>query len=208
MSRMLKYTNELINEPSLYLQQHAHNPVNWIPWSQKAFEIAKTADKLVLVSIGYSACHWCHVMEHESFENEEVAHYMNEHFICIKVDREEHPDVDEVYMTAVQLMTKQGGWPLNCFTDKDGKPIFGGTYFKKQEWMHVLKSLVKTKEEDPQRIVDFANKLDSAVASSNILVCLPKAYSLLNPYFLAETIQYLTYSFNIVLNTVPMCSIR
>lgn len=196
MSRMPKYTNELINEPSLYLQQHAHNPVNWIPWSKKAFEIAKTEDKLVLVSIGYSACHWCHVMEHESFENEEVAHYMNEHFICIKVDREEHPDVDEVYMTAVQLMTKQGGWPLNCFTDKDGKPIFGGTYFKNQEWMHVLKSLVKTKEEDPQRIVDFANKLDSAVAASNSLISLPKAKSRLNPELVAETIQYLSKSFD------------
>ena len=193
---MPKYTNELINEPSLYLQQHAHNPVNWIPWSKKAFEMANAQDKLVLVSIGYSACHWCHVMEHESFENEEVANFMNEHFICIKVDREEHPDVDEVYMTAVQLMTKQGGWPLNCFTDKDGKPIFGGTYFKKEEWLHVLKSLVKTKEEDPQRIIDFAKKLDSAVASSNSLISLPKSKSRLNPELVSETVQHISKSFD------------
>ena len=102
---MEQYTNELIHESSLYLQQHAHNPVNWVPWSKEAFDRAEKEQKLVLVSIGYSACHWCHVMEHECFEDEEVAALMNKHFVCIKVDREERPDVDQVYMTAVQLMT-------------------------------------------------------------------------------------------------------
>ena len=108
---MEQYTNELIHESSLYLQQHAHNPVNWVPWSKEAFDRAEKEQKLVLVSIGYSACHWCHVMEHECFEDEEVAALMNKHFVCIKVDREERPDVDQVYMTAVQLMTQRGGWP-------------------------------------------------------------------------------------------------
>jgi len=130
--------NALIHESSLYLQQHAHNPVDWKPWSQQAFEQAKQENKLVLVSIGYSACHWCHVMEHECFENEELAAYMNQHFVCLKVDREERPDIDQIYMTAVQLMTQRGGWPLNCFTLPDGRPIYGGTYFPKDQWMNVL----------------------------------------------------------------------
>ena len=129
---MEKHTNALIGETSPYLLQHAHNPVNWVSWSEEAFERAKSENKLVLVSIGYSACHWCHVMEHESFENEEVAALMNQFFVCIKVDREERPDVDQVYMTAVQLMTQRGGWPLNCFTLPDGRPIYGGTYFQRQ----------------------------------------------------------------------------
>jgi len=105
-----------MQESSPYLLQHADNPVDWVPWSEAAFERARQENKLVLVSIGYSSCHWCHVMEHECFEDEEVAALMNQHFINIKVDREERPDVDQVYMTAVQLMTQSGGWPLNCFT--------------------------------------------------------------------------------------------
>ena len=121
---MEQYTNDLIHESSLYLQQHAHNPVNWVPWSKEAFEKAEKEQKLVLVSVGYSACHWCHVMEHECFEDEEVAALMNKHFVCIKVDREERPDVDQVYMTAVQLMTQRGGWPLNCFTWKSLRKTF------------------------------------------------------------------------------------
>ena len=106
--------NRLSKETSPYLLQHANNPVDWYPWGNEALSRAKEENKLILVSVGYSACHWCHVMEHESFEDSEVAKIMNEHFICIKVDREERPDVDQVYMTAVQLMTGQGGWPLNC----------------------------------------------------------------------------------------------
>jgi uncharacterized protein YyaL (SSP411 family) len=121
--------NRLMNEQSPYLQQHAHNPVDWYPWGDEAFERAKEEDKPLLVSIGYAACHWCHVMERESFENESVAAYMNEHFICVKVDREEHPDVDHMYMDAVQAISGSGGWPLNVFVTPDRLPFYGGTYY-------------------------------------------------------------------------------
>jgi len=124
-----KHTNALAKETSPYLLQHAHNPVNWYPWGSEAFERAKKEDKPVFLSVGYSSCHWCHVMERESFENEEVAKIINEHFIAIKVDREERPDVDEIYMTAVQLITRHGGWPMTIFMAPDGRPFFGGTYF-------------------------------------------------------------------------------
>ncbi len=124
-----KYTNNLINETSPYLLQHAHNPVEWFAWGEEAFEKAKAEDKPVLVSIGYSACHWCHVMEHESFEDEATARIMNEHFVSIKVDMEERPDVDKIYMDFVQLTTGSGGWPLNVFLTPDKLPFFGGTYF-------------------------------------------------------------------------------
>jgi uncharacterized protein YyaL (SSP411 family) len=163
------HSNELIHESSPYLLQHAHNPVNWVPWSKEAFEKAREKNKLVLVSIGYSACHWCHVMEHESFENEEVASLMNEHFINIKVDREEHPDVDQVYMTAVQLMTQKGGWPLNCFTMADGSPVYGGTYFPKDQWMHVLRSLVHTMKHDTEKVHQYAEKLKEGVKQSELI---------------------------------------
>jgi len=116
MKNDFKYTNDLINETSPYLLQHAHNPVNWHAWNDETLELAKKEDKLILISVGYSACHWCHVMEHESFEDSAVAAIMNENFINIKVDREERPDVDQVYMNAVQLLTGSGGWPLNCVT--------------------------------------------------------------------------------------------
>ena len=162
--------NKLISETSPYLLQHAYNPVKWEPWSDEVFERAKKENKLVLVSIGYSACHWCHVMEHESFENEEVAVIMNEHFINVKVDREERPDVDQVYMAAVQLMTQRGGWPLNCFTLPDGRPIYGGTYFPKEQWIHVLKSLVHTKEKEPERVLEYAQKLQEGIAQSELIV--------------------------------------
>jgi uncharacterized protein YyaL (SSP411 family) len=161
--------NALIHESSLYLQQHAHNPVDWKPWSQEAFDTAKEENKLVLVSIGYSACHWCHVMEHECFENEELASYMNQHFVCIKVDREERPDIDQIYMTAVQLMTQRGGWPLNCFTLPDGRPIYGGTYFPKDQWMNVLKSLVYTQEKDPERVLEYATQLEEGISQSELI---------------------------------------
>ena len=124
-----KYTNRLADETSPYLLQHAHNPVDWYPWSKEAFKIAAKLDKPVFLSIGYSTCHWCHVMERESFTNERIAKIMNEHFVCIKVDREQRPDVDNVYMTAVQMMTGSGGWPLSVFLTPDGKPFYGGTYF-------------------------------------------------------------------------------
>src|SRR5205085_1952403 len=118
-----------INETSPYLLQHAHNPVNWYAWGEDALSKAKAGDKPILLSIGYSACHWCHVMEHESFENEEIAKLMNDNFINIKVDREERPDIDHIYMTAVQMMTGQGGWPMTMFLTPEGKPFYGGTYY-------------------------------------------------------------------------------
>ena len=108
-----KFTNRLINEKSPYLLQHAHNPVDWYPWGEEAFEVAKKTQKPILLSVGYSTCHWCHVMERESFEDKEIAKIMNEHFVCVKLDREERPDVDKIYMTAVQALVGSGGWPLN-----------------------------------------------------------------------------------------------
>lgn len=166
---MEKYTNALAQESSLYLLQHAHNPVNWVSWSADVFEKAKAENKLVLVSVGYSACHWCHVMEHECFEDEEVAALMNKFFICIKVDREERPDVDQVYMNAVQLMTQRGGWPLNCFTLPNGQPIYGGTYFPKEQWMHVLRSLQHMFTEEPEKVNEYATQLTEGIQQSELI---------------------------------------
>ena len=166
---MATHTNRLIHESSPYLLQHAHNPVDWYPWGEEAFAKARAENKLMLVSIGYSSCHWCHVMERESFENEAVAAVMNEHFVCIKVDREERPDVDQVYMTAVQLMTGRGGWPLNCFALADGRPVFGGTYFNPQQWTKVLEDLNGTWQRDPQRVVAYAEQLRTGVAAQGLV---------------------------------------
>ena len=157
------FTNDLIHESSPYLLQHAHNPVNWMPWGEKALQKAKDENKPLLISIGYSACHWCHVMEHESFEDTAVAKIMNEHFVCIKVDREERPDIDQVYMDAVQLMTGRGGWPLNCFALPDGRPFFGGTYFPKDQWVKVLTSVNETFISDPAKVNDYATKLTEGI---------------------------------------------
>src|SRR5918992_506383 len=121
--------NRLARETSPYLLQHAHNPVDWFPWGDEAFAKARAEDKPVLLSVGYSACHWCHVMERESFEDPEIATVMNEHFVNVKVDREERPDVDQIYMQAVQSMTGHGGWPMTVFLTPDGVPFYGGTYF-------------------------------------------------------------------------------
>ncbi len=144
-----KHTNRLINETSPYLLQHAHNPVDWYAWSDEAFEKARSEDKPVLVSIGYSACHWCHVMEHESFEDEATAAIMNEHFVNIKVDMEERPDVDQIYMNFVQLTTGRGGWPMNVFLTPDKRPFYGGTYFppvsryNMPSWPQILTSIAE-----------------------------------------------------------------
>lgn len=151
--------NSLINESSPYLLQHANNPVNWYAWNDATLALAKKENKLILVSIGYSACHWCHVMEHESFENVEVAKIMNEHFINIKVDREERPDVDMVYMGAVQLMTGQGGWPLNCFALPDGRPVYGGTYFPQKQWVNILMNLADLFKNNPNKVFEYAANL-------------------------------------------------
>ena len=125
--------NRLINETSPYLLQHANNPVDWYPWGPEAFARAKLEDKPVFLSVGYAACHWCHVMEHESFENVEIARQMNEGFVCVKVDREQRPDVDAIYMQAVQVQTGRGGWPMTVFLTPEGKPFFGGTYFPPED---------------------------------------------------------------------------
>ncbi|MEY3283611.1 MAG: hypothetical protein RIR86_1624, partial [Acidobacteriota bacterium] len=124
-----RFTNRLINETSPYLLQHAHNPVDWYPWGEEALSRARLEDRPILLSIGYSACHWCHVMEHESFESEPIAQLMNDNYVCIKVDREERPDLDGIYMNAVQMMTGHGGWPMTVFLTPDGRPFYGGTYF-------------------------------------------------------------------------------
>ncbi len=161
--------NKLIQETSPYLLQHAHNPVDWYPWGDEAFEKAKADDKLVLISIGYSACHWCHVMERESFENAEIAALMNDNFVCIKVDREERPDVDQVYMGAVQLITGSGGWPLNCFALPDKSPIYGGTYFPPSHWKEILKGLVTTWNSDRDKVLKAAHELTEGVANTEII---------------------------------------
>ena len=163
------YTNHLIHETSPYLLQHAHNPVNWYPWGEEALAKAKQEDKLLIVSIGYSACHWCHVMEHESFEDSATARIMNDHFICIKVDREERPDIDQVYMNAVQLMTGSGGWPLNCFALPDGRPIYGGTYFQNKQWQNVLLNLADLYKTTPEKAIDYAEKLTAGIQQSDLV---------------------------------------
>jgi uncharacterized protein YyaL (SSP411 family) len=166
MEQKHQFTNELIHETSPYLLQHAHNPVNWYPWGEKAFQKAKEENKLVIISIGYAACHWCHVMEKESFEDVAVAKYMNAHFVCIKVDREERPDVDQVYMTAAQLLTGSGGWPLNALALADGKPFYAGTYFPKENWLEMLRYFVDKQNTNPQSLIDQAQKVTEGVQSA------------------------------------------
>jgi hypothetical protein len=155
--------NHLANSTSPYLLQHANNPVNWYPWGTEALQKARDENKLILVSIGYSACHWCHVMEHESFEDEKVAAVMNEYFVCIKVDREERPDVDQIYMSAVQLMSGRGGWPLNCICLPDQRPIYGGTYFRKNDWTSLLFNLADFYKQKPEEAEEYAVRLTEGI---------------------------------------------
>lgn len=160
------YTNALIDESSPYLLQHAHNPVDWYPWGEEALARAKMENKMLLISIGYAACHWCHVMEHESFEDSLVAAVMNENFICIKVDREERPDVDDVYMTACQLASGRGcGWPLNAFALPDGRPVWAGTYFPKDQWVKILTQFGDMHATDLQRLEEAADKITKGIAA-------------------------------------------
>jgi uncharacterized protein YyaL (SSP411 family) len=167
------HTNRLIDETSPYLLQHAHNPVNWFPWGQEALTKAKTENKPVLVSIGYAACHWCHVMERESFEDESTAAFMNEHFVNIKIDREERPDLDHIYMDAVQAMTGSGGWPLNVFLTPGGKPFYGGTYFpprrafNRPSWLETLQGVQQAFTERRNEIDTQADNLTGHLAQSN-----------------------------------------
>ena len=164
-----KMSNNLINETSPYLLQHAYNPVDWNPWNKQNLEKAKKENKLVVISIGYSSCHWCHVMEKESFEDSLVASIMNEKYISIKVDREERPDVDQVYMNAVQLMTGSGGWPLNVVTLPDGRPIWGGTYFSKDQWISALTQISDLYNKEPERFINYATTLEKGIKSLDII---------------------------------------
>ncbi len=168
-SEQHKYTNALINETSPYLLQHAHNPVDWYPWGEEALKKAEEEDKLLLISIGYAACHWCHVMEHESFEDEEVAQMMNDNFINIKVDREERPDIDDIYMTACHLTTGRGGWPLNAIALPDGRPFFAGTYFPRKEWMGVMKQILTLKSNNYGELVKNAEVISQGIQDSDQL---------------------------------------
>ena len=189
------FTNDLINETSPYLLQHAHNPVNWKPWNSNTLTEVKESQKLMLISVGYAACHWCHVMEQESFEDSLVAQVMNDNFINVKVDREERPDVDQVYMSAVQLMTGSGGWPLNVIALPDGRPIWGGTYFKKEQWISALTQISKLYKEDPEKLNEFANKLEQGIKSMDI-VTLNTDAPVFEKDFIEETVKIWSKQFD------------
>jgi len=161
-----KYTNKLIDETSPYLLQHAHNPVNWYPWGEEALQRAKEENKPILLSIGYSSCHWCHVMAHESFENEEIAQMMNERFINIKLDREERPDIDNIYMDAVQTMGLRGGWPLNVFLTPDQKPFYGGTYFPPEQWKKLILSIESAYKNKHDQLYESAVRFAESLQQS------------------------------------------
>jgi hypothetical protein len=161
--------NELQFETSPYLLQHANNPVHWKAWNPKSLELAKETNKLIIVSVGYSACHWCHVMEHETFEDTAAAAVMNRSFINIKVDREERPDIDAVYMKAVQIMTGRGGWPMNVVCLPDGRPVWGGTYFRKEEWMDTLEQLQQLYLSAPEKMLDYAEKLHQGINAISLV---------------------------------------
>src|SRR5262245_37246931 len=163
-------SNRLIRETSPYLLQHAHNPVDWYPWGEEAFSRARAEDKPILLSVGYSACHWCHVMERESFESPEIARLMNERFVNVKVDREERPDVDDVYMKAVQMLTGRGGWPMTVFLTPEGKPFYGGTYFPPVDrhgmpgFPRVLEAVSRAYRERPADVAGSAAQILSGLA--------------------------------------------
>ena len=163
------YLNRLIEEDSPYLIQHAHNPVNWYPWGEEAFATAKAQDKPIFLSIGYATCHWCHVMERESFENEAIADILNTHFIAIKVDREQRPDVDATYMTAVQLINGSGGWPMSSFLDHEAKPFYGGTYYRPDHFSKLLTRLNELWDDERPMLLEESAMIAEAVANSNRL---------------------------------------
>lgn len=168
IDKMKEKSNALINESSPYLLQHAYNPVDWYPWNDETLRLARESNKMLLVSIGYSACHWCHVMEHESFEDETIARIMNRHFVCIKVDREERPDVDHHFMEALQLLGIRGGWPLNCFALPDGRPVWGGTYFRKDQWQSILEQIAALWQKKSVDLLAQADQLVEAMKTVQI----------------------------------------
>ena len=161
--------NQLNKETSLYLKQHAQNPINWQRWTNSIFDVSQELDKLLVISIGYSSCHWCHVMEEETFTNDSIAEVMNENFINIKVDREENPDVDQAYMTASQLMTGMGGWPLNVITLPDGSPIYAGTYHTTSQWDDILKRIIRLKKDNYEGLKELANNVKNGVTDVNTI---------------------------------------
>ena len=164
-----KYVNRLVTAASPYLLQHAHNPVDWYPWGEEAFAAAAERDVPVFLSIGYATCHWCHVMERESFENEEIAGFLNEHFVAIKVDREQHPDIDAMYMTAVQMISGGGGWPMSSFLDTQGRPFFGGTYFPPDRFLDLLDRVSYAWVTQHDQLLAEADSLQDAVTKANQL---------------------------------------
>jgi uncharacterized protein len=166
---IMQEPNSLIHASSPYLLQHAYNPVQWYEWNEISLKKAKDENKLLIVSVGYSACHWCHVMEQESFENHEVAEVMNKHFVCIKVDREERPDIDQIYMLAVQLMNGNGGWPLNAICLPDQRPIYGGTYFRKADWINILLNLAGLWQNEPQKAIKYAERLTEGLQQAELV---------------------------------------
>jgi len=169
------YTNKLIHEKSPYLFQHAHNPVDWYPWGSEAFEKARSEDKMLFVSIGYATCHWCHVMERESFEDPDLAEYLNNHFVPVKVDREERPDVDKIHMDALHALGQQGGWPLNMFVTPEGKPVTGGTYFPprpmygRKSFGELLRTLVSAWDNERDKIYTTADQISSHLQQKAVL---------------------------------------
>uniref|UniRef100_UPI00398E5DCF spermatogenesis-associated protein 20 n=1 Tax=Pristiophorus japonicus TaxID=55135 RepID=UPI00398E5DCF len=196
-----QHTNRLIHEKSPYLLQHAHNPVDWYPWGQEAFAKAKKEDKPIFLSVGYSTCHWCHVMERESFENEEIGKIMNENFVCIKVDREERPDVDKVYMTFVQATSGGGGWPMSVWLTPDLKPFVGGTYFAPEDGFHrpgfktVLKNLAEQWKRNRSGITERSNKILTALQRGLAVSADKEAVPLLCPQVMEKCFQQLAHSY-------------
>ncbi|WP_075590640.1 thioredoxin domain-containing protein [Labilibacter marinus] len=157
------YTNALLNETSPYLLMHAHNPVKWYPWGREALKLAKESNKLMVISIGYAACHWCHVMEKESFSDNFAAGIMNEHFVSIKIDREERPDLDQLFMDVAHLTTGKGGWPLNIIALPDGRPVFAGTYFQKRQWLNLLNEIQQLFIQSPEKLNDLADQIKQGI---------------------------------------------
>lgn len=187
--------NRLIHESSPYLIQHAYNPVDWYPYGEEALELARSTNRPLLISIGYSACHWCHVMEHESFSNTEIAALMNRDFVCVKVDREERPDVDQVFMAAVQLLSSNGGWPLNCFALPDGRPFWGGTYFRPVQWKELLGQISELFNRNLIELEQQADRLGEGIAAMSVIEA-PVDSSLPDMDFITEIYDQLSLRFD------------
>jgi len=194
-----KHTNRLIDETSPYLLQHAHNPVDWYPWGEEAFQKARSENNPILLSIGYSACHWCHVMERESFEDEKIAALMNELFVNIKVDREERPDLDEIYMNAVQMLTGRGGWPMTVFLTPEGKPFYGGTYFPPEDrygvpgFPRILMGVANAYREKPQ---DVAQSVNQILAALQRMSSSKESQQPFSPEIIAQSAQQLAQAYD------------